>query len=167
MKRPRSLKARALQWPAQREYSRLELRRKLLSHARLSAAESAACGDTPRDVQADVEAVLDWLEASRFLSAERFAESRINARLGRFGNVRIRHELGRHEIRLAPEAEQALRDSELMRACSVHRRRFSEPPPDAGARARQARFLAARGFSSDVIRRVLRSVAGATDLDEA
>ena len=168
MKRPRSLKARALQWLAQREHSRLELRRKLLAHARLWAAEPAVCDDRAAPhVEAEVEAVLEWLEANRFLSAERFAESRINARLARFGNLRIRHELGRHEIRLGPDAEQALHDSELSRARSVHRRRFAEPPLDASARARQARFLAARGFSSDVIRRVLRDVAGATDVDEA
>lgn len=167
MKRPRSLKARALQWLAQREHSRLELRRKLLSHGRLSTAESAVCGHDAADVEAEVEAVLEWLEANRFLSTERFAESRINARLARFGNLRIRHELGRHEIQLTPEAERTLHDSELARARSVHRRRFSELPLDAAARARQARFLAARGFSSDVIRRVLRDVAGATGVDEA
>ena len=166
MKRPGSLKARALQWLAQREHSRFELRRKLLSHARLSAAESAAYDDSPVDPENEVEAVLEWLEANRFLSVERFAESRINARLARFGNVRIRHELGRHEIRLAPEAEQALRDSELARARTARRRRFSEAPLDARTRARQARFLAARGFSSEVIRRVLRDVAGATGIDE-
>ena len=118
-------------------------------------------------MEAEVEAVLEWLEANRFLSAERFAEARVNARLARFGNVRIQHELGRHQIRLAPEVEQALHDSELSRARSVHRRRFSEPPIDANARARQARFLAARGFSSDVIRRVLRDFTRATGADEA
>ena len=167
MKQPRSLKARALQWLAQREHSRLELRRKLLSHARISAVDPAACEDRTAAVEGEVEAVLDWLEANRFLSAERFAESRVNARLARFGNLRIRQELACQEIRLAPAVEQTLHDSELSRARSVHRRRFPEPPLDAGARARQARFLAARGFSSDVIRRVLRDVAAATDVEDA
>jgi regulatory protein len=36
-------------------------------------------------------------------------------------------------------------------------KRFKSPPPDARAWARQARFLAARGFSHDVIRRVLKA----------
>jgi regulatory protein len=39
----------------------------------------------------------------------------------------------------------------------VWARKFGgEPPPDAAARARQMRFLAGRGFSADVIRRVLQ-----------
>jgi regulatory protein len=49
-----------------------------------------------------------------------------------------------------------LRESELQRARDVWQRRFEKPPQDAAERAKQARFLAARGFDGDVIRRVLR-----------
>ncbi|MGH8797749.1 MAG: regulatory protein RecX [Caldimonas sp.] len=183
LRRPRSLKSRALQLLAQREQSKVELRRKLLVHARAAEAAAAseaglaeadrlpgaeaqasafdreaqaAPADTPASAEAQVDAVLAWLEANRFLSAERFAESRVNARAGRFGNLRIRHELARHEVSLTHEAEQALVDSELDRARAVRARKFSAAPDSAAEHARQARFLAARGFSSDVIRRVLR-----------
>ena len=105
---------------------------------------------------AEVEALLDWLEANRFLSAERFAESRVHAREARFGNRRIRAELAQHGVALSPEVAQALAESELHRAAAVRERRFQEAPKEAAERAAQARDLAGRGFSPEVIQRVLR-----------
>jgi regulatory protein len=52
-----------------------------------------------------------------------------------------------------------LRPSELQRAREIWQRRFEQPPADAAERAKQARFLAARGFDGEVIRRVLRASA--------
>ena len=167
-KQPRSLKSRALQLLAQREQSHVELRRKLLAHAMAEAAaaenagvatEGADSAGQRADAEAQVEAVLAWLEANRFLSAERFAESRVNARSERYGNLRIRHELAQHEISLTPEAGQALVESEFARARAVCARKFRSPPDSATERARRARFLGARGFSADVIRRVLREAS--------
>jgi len=51
---------------------------------------------------------------------------------------------------------QALKDSELQRARAVSRAQFTAWPANAAKRARQARFLAGRGFSPEVIGRVLR-----------
>ncbi|HEY1391934.1 MAG TPA: RecX family transcriptional regulator, partial [Methylibium sp.] len=52
-------------------------------------------------------------------------------------------------------------------AQEVWRRRFGgEPAEDAATRARQMRFLAGRGFSTEVIRRVVRGAekfGGAAD----
>ena len=167
------MKARALQWLAQREHSRIELRRKLLSHVRAQDAAARATeqaapaqpdvdGADPSDASgvpdaiARVEAVLDWLEAHQYLSHERFAESRVHARASRFGNLRIRQELAQHEVTLSPETTQALKDNELARARSVWERKYSGTPVTAAERARQARFLSSRGFTADVIRQVLR-----------
>ena len=153
MARPRarlSLKGRALQLLAQRDQSRVELRIKLLRHVAADPEVDAELGG------AQVEARLDWLEAHRYLSAERFAESRVHARAARFGNRRIQAELAQHGVALAPELAQALSESELQRAAAVRERRFQAPPRDASERAAQARFLAGRGFSSEVIQRVLR-----------
>ena len=166
----RSLKARALQWLAQREQSRIELRRKLLPHAvaEARAAEEAGLPAAELPPAARVEAVLDWLEAHQYLSQARFVESRVHARAARFGNLRIRQELKQHQVALPPEAAQALRDSELRRACTVRDRKFTELPANAAERARQARFLAGRGFSPEVIARALRGAsAGADDDGEA
>ena len=163
----RSLKARALRWLAQREHSRAELRRKLMQHA-VAGAQAGAEAESPALAPAArVEALLDWLEAHRYLSQDRFVESRVHARASRFGNLRIRQELQQHQVTLPAEALQALKDSELHRARSVHQRKFAELPQGAAEHARQARFLAGRGFSPEVIRRVLRGSAESTDADAA
>jgi regulatory protein len=173
----RSLRARALQWLAQREQSRVELRRKLLRQARADAdLESAAApGDASaaheerekrgEGITEQVEAVLDWLESNRYLSAERFVESRVNARAGRYGNLRIRHELQQHQLGLSSELAQTLDASEVDRARAVRAKRFAELPRDAAERARQARFLIGRGFSSDAVRAALRNTS-AVDRDD-
>ena len=56
----------------------------------------------------------------------------------------------------AAEAVAGLKDSELARAIEVWRRRFDAPATDQKERARQARFLMARGFSGAVVAKVLR-----------
>ncbi len=145
-----SLKSRALRYLAAREHSRAELERKLRS-----ADEKA--GELAR--------VLDELEAKGFISAERVAESVLHRRASRFGTSRIRREL--QDKGLDAETVQAsverLRATEFERAREVWRRKFAEPAPDAAGRAKQMRFLAARGFGTDTIRRV---VSGAGDDDE-
>jgi regulatory protein len=57
------------------------------------------------------------------------------------------------------EQVRELRLTESLRAREVWRRRFGSLPEDLGERARQTRFLAARGFSGEVIRRVLSGAA--------
>jgi len=54
------------------------------------------------------------------------------------------------------EAAQALRNSEVERAAEVLARKFPQAPATAAERARQARFLAGRGFAADVIARLIR-----------
>lgn len=173
---PRSLKARALQWLAQREQSRSELRRKLMPYARAEDAALVADGDdaAPGEVAAmaaistdsasvpapaRVDALLDWLEAHRFLSQERFAESRVHARAPRFGNLRIRQELKQHQVTLSPDAAKALAETEASRAATVRERKFGALPETPAERAKQARFLAGRGFSPDAIGHALRRSA--------
>lgn len=169
---PRSLKARAMQWLAQREHSRAEMQRKLLPHARALVAQAQAGASPesveappPSEVMARVSEVLDWLEANRYLSEQRFAESRIQARAARHGNLRIRQELAQHGIALDAEAAQALQASEFDRAREVWSRKFAAPATDAAARARQARFLSSRGFSPETVRRVLRAAGAPADDD--
>ena len=169
MRPQRSLKARALQWLAQREQSRVELRRKLLPHAVAEAEAAVAAGAAAAEVPpaARVEAVLDWLEAHDYLSHERFVESRVHARSARFGNLRIRQELKQHQVALTADAAQALRDSERQRAGAVRARKFGEAAPSTPAeRAKQVRFLAGRGFSPEAIGRALREAGQPLDTAE-
>jgi regulatory protein len=139
-----SLKGRALKYLAAREHSRAELLRKLAPHA---------------EEPAEVERVLDELETRGLLSAERFVESLLHRRAARFGTARLRQELQQHKLPAdaVAQAVETLRGTELERARAVWQRRFGgEPAADAAERARQMRFLTARGFSSEVIRRVVR-----------
>ena len=158
--RPLSLKARALQWLAQREHSRVELCRKLLRVLRQrppAQDDGAGVIDSVADPAAEVDALLDRLVAQHYLSDSRFIESRINARAARYGDLRIRQELGRHGAALDAATSQRLKDSELARARAVWARKYGGVSATAAnERARQMRFLAGRGFSSDVIRRVVR-----------
>lgn len=148
---PASLRARALALLARREHSRTELRLKLQRIADASASVPDGSPAAPEDI----ELLLDWLESQDLLSTRRFIESRLRTRAARFGNERIRQELGRHG--LAPDAEQAqeLKRSEQTRALEVWRSKYGVLAPDAAGRARQARFLSARGFSSDIIRAIV------------
>jgi regulatory protein len=140
---PLSLKARALQWLANREHSRLELRTKLLR----------AAGDA--HTVADVDALLDQLLAQGHLSDARFVDSRLHARSARFGNRRIEHELRQHGVAIDADTQSQLRATELARAREVWRKKFGVPARDAASRARQARFLAARGFTAEVVHKVV------------
>lgn len=188
-----SLKGRGLALLAQRDHSRIELKRKLMRHARADveqarATEPCGGGDEPRsDANADADAdadsnadpvdlvpaadrvaeVLDWLQSHRYLSEERFTESRVHARAPKFGNLRIRHELSQHGITLTPEALQQLAQTEFERAREVRQRKFDTPPANASEQARQARFLAARGFSADVVGRLMRQVGRAASAQSA
>lgn len=165
-----SLRGRALQLLAQREHSRLELRSKLLRRLRDddrrdgASDGSAVAVDRRAERQAEVEAVLDWLQAQRHLSDERFVESRVHARAARFGNRRIQQELSQHGVVLTSAMSVDLRDSEEARAGAVRQRKFGDLPTTAADRARQARFLAGRGFSAEVVWQVLRA-AGQGDAD--
>jgi regulatory protein len=138
-----SLKARALKYLSSREHSRLELGRKLSRYAQE--------GD-------DVEALLDWLEASKFLSQTRFSESLVHRRASRFGNTRILSELQTHGIAgdALSDIKATLSQDEASRASEVWRKRFKAPPADAAERAKQMRFLQQRGFSHSAIQAALR-----------
>ena len=97
--------APSLGWLAQREHSRLELRRKLL---RVLHKEQARQGDEdaePADAATEVDALLDELATAGHLSDARFIESRVYTRASRLGTQRIRQELAQHGLAL--DAEQA------------------------------------------------------------
>ncbi len=140
-----SLKGRALRLLAGREQSRTELERKLGSH---------------EEEPGQLAAVLDELEAKDFISPARVIESVINRRQAKMGASRIKGELQRKglDVGMVAEAIDGLKATELERAREVWRKKF-DGKTDAGTtpadRAKQMRFLAARGFGADAIRRVV------------
>jgi regulatory protein len=158
---PLSLKARALRWLAQREHSRAELRRKLLPHAAAETTGGHDGQDGPHDRQAAaerVDALLDALERDKLLSEQRFVDSRVYVRAPRFGLRRIQTELAGHGLALPAALADTLRGDELQRAHALWQRRFGAAAADAAGRAKQARFLLGRGFSAEVVRRVVKGL---------
>ncbi|MEP6505551.1 MAG: regulatory protein RecX [Betaproteobacteria bacterium] len=124
--------------------------------ATASTAGAASDPDLERqNPEAAVDQLLDWLVAHQYLSETRFVESRVNARARKQGTMMIKHELGRHGLALEPEQAAALRETEFARALALWQRKFGAVAPDARLRARQARFLASRGFAADVVRRIV------------
>jgi len=141
----RSLKGRALGYLSRREYSRSELSRKLAPYA--EEGES-------------IETLLDSLESEGWLSNSRFAESLLHRRASRMGAGRIVNELKRHAVgqELVEEVSAQLRETELSRAQAVWRKKFGQLPETPQDRAKQARFLATRGFSQGIIGKILKGI---------
>jgi regulatory protein len=172
-RQPPSLLQKAIALLSRRDYSRVELEQRLRQHLRALARAA----DIPRDQQpaadresgdpGDLATVLDRLQAEGKLSDDRFAASFVRQRARRFGNARLRHDL--RAKGLAPELVAAtlatLPSAELDRARDLWSKRFGNPPPNSTEWARQARFLAQRGFSTESIRAVLREPLGSDQQD--
>ena len=147
--KPVSVKARAVSLLAQREYSRQALQEKL-------AAEDASAEE--------VEQALAQLEARGLVDDTRVAETLVNRRAVKLGGMRLRQELQAKGVsaEVVADTMASLKDSELARALAVWQKKYGRVATDATTRQRQARFLATRGFSGDVVRRI---VAGMDERD--
>lgn len=150
-----SLRGRALQYLARREYSRAELHAKLLSYVVEAEDDFAA----PPPV--DLDALLDDLTARGWLSDARATTQLVHAKRKRFGTQRITHELRQRGISddLIDAELPALKESELEAARDVWQRKFGVLPQDAKEKAKQMRFLQSRGFSIDTTLKVLKSAS--------
>jgi regulatory protein len=176
--KPMSLKMRAISLLSQRDHSVMELRRKLLraaqeSRRKAALAAQAAPGEGKRsdhaaepvpeaDLALEVDTLLVWLQAQGYLDEARFVESRVHTRSQRFGSLRIKQELAQHGLALSADGQAALKATELDRAQALWQRKFrGVAAATLAEQAKQSRFLIARGFAPDVIRRILRASADA------
>ncbi|MFA6310468.1 MAG: recombination regulator RecX [Sterolibacterium sp.] len=141
-----SLRGRAVKLLARRDHSRAELSKKL---APLGSSE-------------EINAVLDQLEQTGLLSDARAAAAYVRSHAARFGAAKLNHSLRAKGISaelIAASLDQQGLEGELQRARELWRRKFGarEAPAVRDARewARQARFLQSRGFSTEIIRKLL------------
>lgn len=162
-----SLKARALRLLSMREYSRKGLAAKLEESAARMLKLKPLDGDSeglasaiPLAIQ--IDAVLDDFEARGWLSDQRFAEALVRRRSERFGTRKIQDELAQAGVDSTKAAEllRGLKETEYQRAHELWLRKFGALATEQKERARQYRFLASKGFSSDVVSKV---VAGRPD----
>ena len=136
---PIELKIRALRYLARREHSRAELARKLAPHAESPQA---------------LEAVLDDLALRKQLSDDRYAETRTHLLSRKYGAAKIRHDLKAHGV-ADDVAERVSSDGDLERAKAIMARKYREPATTREEKAKRARFLQSRGFSYEIIRKLL------------
>jgi len=150
-----SLRARALQRLARREYSRAELRDKLLPHVHESGDPGCAPDPSATD---KLDALLDDLTVRGWLSDERAAARLVHLKRSRFGTQRITHEMRLKGIaeELIDAALPALKESELAAVREVWQRKYLSLPKDPKEQNRQTRFLLSRGFSYEAILKVLK-----------
>ena len=153
-----SLKARALRLLSLREYSRKGLAAKLAeSEARWGKLGGDQIDQTPESRISQIEAVLDDFEARGWLSDERFAESLVRRRSERYGMRKIADELDKAGVDSKQSAKLlgALKETEFQRAYELWLRKYGVRAQDQKERARQYRFLASKGFGSEVVAKVI------------
>lgn len=133
---------------ARREHGRVELTRKLRQRG------------APQEL---IDGALDRLAEEGLLSESRYLETFVasRARSG-YGPMRIREELAQRGLP-RPAIEQALSEAEVdwgEQLRELWQRKFaSQTPEDMREKAKQARFLAYRGFSQEQIGRLLRGAS--------
>ena len=146
---PVSLRAQAIRLLARREYARSELEHRLIAKG------------APRN---EVGFVLDELIAQGYLSDARYARAMATEKAGGYSRRSIAEALKAKGI-ARTDIERALVEAEAddgkaLRA--VWQRRFGKPPTDEREKARQVRFLQARGFALSAIFKLLREAPDTT-----
>jgi len=138
----KSLRQRALDYLAKREYAYAELGKKLKTYAEESD---------------DINAILDDFKTRGWLSDARFTEQLVHARRAKFGSARVAHELREKGVAdaLIVDAVAKIKAGELDNAREVCRKKYLHSPQTREEWAKQARFLQSRGFGFDTIKQVL------------
>lgn len=138
-----SLRQRALRLLARREHSRHELIQKLTPH---------------ETVPGELAQVLDEFAAKGLIDEDRVVDMLLHRHAPRSGHLRLRQTLSQKGL-TEDRIEAALANltvSEFDRARALWQRRFGRVAQTPTEQARQARYLAGRGFAADVVRRVLK-----------
>jgi regulatory protein len=139
-----SLRTYAIRLLARREYSAAELEQRLI--ARDASPE-------------DIHALITDLTARGLLSDERYAQAVVRHKANRYSRRSIAGALKAQGVD-ASAIDSALNeagvdDEATLRA--LWQRRFGAPPADDREKARQVRYLQARGFSLTSILKLLRA----------
>jgi regulatory protein len=139
-----SLRSRAIGLLARREYARGELEQRLIARG----AE-----------RAEVRTLVEALLSEGLLSDARYARALVARRAGSSSRRRIADELKAAGV-AAEHIEAALAEGELddeAALSALWQRRFGRVPADERDKARQVRFLQARGFALSAILKLLRT----------
>ena len=140
------LKKRALYYLGKREYSRLELHKKIKAFAQELELETQ-----------DIKAILNDLEGNNWLSDQRFTEQFILSKKNKYGVEKIRYEL-----KVRGVADNII-NTELVKiktenyslAKKIWAKKFDGAPKSLDERNKQIRFLQGRGIDIELIHQIL------------
>jgi regulatory protein len=143
--KPINLYAKALDLLSRRDYSYRELFTKLQKYS--------------EDIEA-IKEVLSQMVEQKYLNEERYIENYINAKSQKFGAQRIKYQLMNKvaDQELVNTLYQQAAIDEFATAQSIWLRKFhGKPPENAKEKAQQIRFLSGRGFSLEIIFKIIQS----------
>ena len=140
------LKKRALYYLGKRDYSRVELGRKILTYS-----ESLEIS------KADLELVLDELEEKDWLSDDRFSEQFVLSKKRKFGARKIAHELKLRGVNesIISRVLRDIKDDEFLLAKKIWEKKFNQIPITIDEKAKQIRFMQSRGIEVAIIHQIL------------
>ncbi|MDF0604617.1 recombination regulator RecX [Neisseriaceae bacterium TC5R-5] len=144
----KSLKARAVDLLARREYSRRELEQRLAPFAESSE---------------QLQHLLDDLVSQHWQSDQRFAEQYTQAKGNKYGSRRLEQTMRQRGIAADTIREVLHTQDDLSVAQAQWQKKFGRRPDTPQEQARQLRFLASRGFPMAIIRQVLSGHIDDTD----
>jgi regulatory protein len=136
------LRARALRLLARREHTRQELENRLSPHAGSSA---------------ELQSLISGLRQKNQLSEERFAEGRARQLARKYGAARIRQDLKAKGVSEELISRFSSSENEMQKAKEILERKYRTPPATREEKAKRMRFLQSRGFSSEIIFKLLSS----------
>jgi regulatory protein len=134
------LRARALRLLARREHTRQELEGKLSPHAGSSE---------------DLQNLISGLKQKNQLSEERFAEERARRLSRKYGAARIRQDLKAKGVSEELISRFSPSENEMQKAKEILERKYRTPAATREEKAKRMRFLQSRGFSSEIIFKLL------------
>jgi regulatory protein len=140
------LKKRALYYLGKRDYSRVELGRKILNYS-----ESLEIS------KVDLELILDELEEKNWLSDDRFSEQFVLSKKRKFGARKIAHELKLRGVSesIISRVLRDIKDDEFLLAKKIWEKKFNQIPIKIDEKAKQIRFMQSRGIEVAIIHQIL------------
>lgn len=147
-----NIKAKALDFLSRRDYSYIELYRKLQKYS---------------DDLELIKSILDSLVQSNYINEERFIENFIYSKSKKYGSLKVKHLLQDkvNNKELINELYDLATINELELATAQLKRKFSAAPQDTKEKAKYFRFLIGRGFSSSIAIKAIEKAFIATDIE--
>lgn len=138
----RDLRNKALSFLSIREYSYKEMLTKLKKYT---------------DDETEIIKLLTWLKEKNWLSDERYINSFATSKSKKYGLIKIRYDLKKRvdDPELVDKILAKIDLDQYELALNLWQKKFGQTSKDPKEYARQFRFLQNKGFSFDIIKKIL------------